>query len=757
MGRKALIYCVTALCILFIGLAAAVASLYSDSGGEETLSDEVVRSRASSSNPLLNAVPSDAALVFSGNSLERGVGIAADSCYVFGKILSGDSEPFREFLALIDKYSSKRGLGPLRHSPFCVSLHFSGKAVPLLCCRVGKSIDDIPAAADSLKSLAAGKSIFVSFKQVNRHDDSSLGGICVMLASPSESLVHSAERHIDSHSSILDAREFASVASSLKGDYRFFFDHSYTMRTAACFLSEDFKSKARFLNSYSSWSGIAAESLDDGEASLYGESFSKGSVSDFANVFNDLQPGQRQAFSFFPDCSAWVSALTFSSFGDYFKAYNNYLDASGKLKDMKYLRYLARKQNGSEPAQWADSLGIREVAAAGVNVGDSLAGIVALRVSNPSAGLVFSEKVNMKNYSGEALPTAYSSYPALLFGNLFSCTDTLAIISGEWVVFGGRQALALFKRGKDYRSLNDFMTGCGASDIFRKEEAVFSSYFAMTADHAVSYFSESLADNVERAVSGITFSPVVFCLYPGSGHSFRLDVRRVRSNVTGDNLNAMLRDTVINVPSGPFTVRNCGTGRQNKLSQNKNNYLILSELGGKSLWGVPLKAPICGAVAEVDYFDNGKIQFLLAAGDELLLIDRLGRYVRPFPVKLPDKVVLGPAVYETGDGKTVVVIHPGNRIGMYSIDGKPRTWWKGIELTETVKRIPELIAVGDSRYWIARTSVAAYIIPFEGGKPVSPLEGDKRLRPEADIKTVKDGSVSAVCLDGKERTVKLTK
>ena len=110
MGRKALIYCVTALCILFIGLAAAVASLYSDRGGEETLSDEVVRSRASSSNPLLNAVPSDAALVFSGNSLERGVGIAADSCYVFGKILSGDSEPFREFLTLIDKYSSERGL-----------------------------------------------------------------------------------------------------------------------------------------------------------------------------------------------------------------------------------------------------------------------------------------------------------------------------------------------------------------------------------------------------------------------------------------------------------------------------------------------------------------------------------------------------------------------------------------------------------------------------------------------------------------------
>ena len=180
-------------------------------------------------------------------------------------------------------------------------------------------------------------------------------------------------------------------------------------------------------------------------------------------------------------------------------------------------------------------------------------------------------------------------------------------------------------------------------------------------------------------------------------------------------------------------------------------------MDGKSLWGVPIGEPICGAVAEVDYFNNGKIQFLLAAGDRLILIDRLGRYVRPFPVKLPEKALLGPAVYDTGEGKTVAIIHPGNRVGMYSPEGKPAQWWKGVILDETVKQLPELLSVGDVKYWIMRTSVAAYIVPFEGGKPLSPADGDKRIRPDAEITSVKAGSVTAVCLDGRERTIKLTK
>ena len=757
MSRKALIYCVAALCVLFLGLIAAVATLYSDEGGGEEISYEILRSRASSAHPVLNAVPSDAALVFSGRNLGRGLGIAADSSYVFGKVLSGDSDSFRTFISMLASRTSGRDLGPARNSPFCISLHFSGKAIPLLCCRAGRNMDDISSAADSLRALASANSVYLAFRQAERSDETQFDGGCILLASPSESLVHSAERHIDSGSSILDNRDFAALASDIQGDYVFYFDHNYSKRLSSCFLSGQYRTAAGFLSGYSSWSGASVDNPDNGNVSLSGASCSTGLASDYANVFTDLKPEPISAFSFLPDCSAWASALSISDFKAYIAAYRRHLDASGGLKDYKYLSTLARRRTGSDPESWADSLGIREVSVAGVPVGDSIVPAIALKVSNPSPELLFQHGAEYRKFDGEILRTDFASFPGLLFGKLFASSDTLAMYSDGWLVFGSAPALGHFKRGAESISLSGFLDRCGSGDILRKDGAAFISYFAMTGDRAVSYFSKGLAASAVKAMSGITFSPVSFSLYPGSGHRFRLDVSRVRSALRDGNIDSMLRDTVIIVPGGPFTVKNCGTGRQNRLSQNKNNYLVLSEMDGKSLWGVPIGEPICGAVAEVDYFNNGKIQFLLAAGDRLILIDRLGRYVRPFPVKLPEKALLGPAVYDTGEGKTVAIIHPGNRVGMYSPEGKPAQWWKGVILDETVKQLPELLSVGDVTYWIMRTSVAAYIVPFEGGKPLSPADGDKRIRPDAEITSVKAGSVTAVCLDGRERTIKLTK
>ena len=76
---------------------------------------------------------------------------------------------------------------------------------------------------------------------------------------------------------------------------------------------------------------------------------------------------------------------------------------------------------------------------------------------------------------------------------------------------------------------------------------------------------------------------------------------------------------------------------------------------------------------------------------------------------------------------------------------------------ETIKSVPELISVKGKKYWITRTSEAAYIVPFAGGKPLTPETGNKRIKPGALVSVKEDGSVSAICIDGKERVVKLEK
>lgn len=100
------------------------------------------------------------------------------------------------------------------------------------------------------------------------------------------------------------------------------------------------------------------------------------------------------------------------------------------------------------------------------------------------------------------------------------------------------------------------------------------------------------------------------------------------------------------VSRGPFKVRNSGTGKENMIRQNKDNTLELLDENGKSLWRKRLSSKIGGMVGQVDYFHNGKIQYLIVEGDNVHLIDRLGREVSSFPRKLSSKAIVGPEKVE---------------------------------------------------------------------------------------------------------------
>ena len=63
MNRKTIILCISILAVLALAVVGAVVSLYSDSGDVQELTTEEVRQKASERHPLLNAVPSDAAMV----------------------------------------------------------------------------------------------------------------------------------------------------------------------------------------------------------------------------------------------------------------------------------------------------------------------------------------------------------------------------------------------------------------------------------------------------------------------------------------------------------------------------------------------------------------------------------------------------------------------------------------------------------------------------------------------------------------------
>lgn len=122
-----------------------------------------------------------------------------------------------------------------------------------------------------------------------------------------------------------------------------------------------------------------------------------------------------------------------------------------------------------------------------------------------------------------------------------------------------------------------------------------------------------------------------------------------------------------------FTVKNSGTGKQNILRQNADNSIELIDEKGKSLWKKSLSGKICGSVAQVDHLGNGKIQYLMAEGTRLHLIDRLGREVGGFPMNLPAKAQKGP----------------------YAAQAKGQNCWKVVTATGSVyydKKVTKVVA-----------------------------------------------------------------
>ena len=199
------------------------------------------------------------------------------------------------------------------------------------------------------------------------------------------------------------------------------------------------------------------------------------------------------------------------------------------------------------------------------------------------------------------------------------------------------------------------------------------------------------------------------------------------------------RDTTVVVPEGPFKVLNCATGKTNTLYQNSHLSICLRDENGKDVWGVPFKSKIRGYVQEVDYYNNGKIQYLFAAGSQMFLIDRLGRFVSGFPAE--------------AKGYTEMLLHTDNTVGYYDLHGKQIPSWKGITADETIKSLPELLEVNGKKYLVVRTSAQSMVFPFSGGEPLIKGEGNKMIRPDSKIE-ITDKGFRAVCYDGKERTFK---
>ena len=702
MNKKLTIIAIVAIALMLAGIAWAVIRLYgSNAPKQQAVSTEY---------PLLRAVPADAAAVFCFDGTAKARGVLADSTGVLRAFLAPDDPTLTDYL-------TKAGEGRM-----VVSLHNSGALVPLVATEIASADSSLLAPYEALAAKAGLKTAYQDG---------------LLLASRSETLLNASRRHLDEGICILEAPGLSDLTGRIGGAAVAFLSARQTPKLLQIWSTSRLLKKSDFIRTMADWTALELVSADEKHIVLKGTSALPEKGTSFLTAFRGLKMPAASFSEALPYFADYAISIPVGDVSSYLERYRAFKDAKGKLNP--YNKALKEKAGRDmSPEQWALHYGIKEVVLASYQYDGSQEDILLVR-------------------SGRDIPAGSNPYAgniATLFGSLFDVVDTVCVsLPGHWTVMGSAAAAGPFsdKKFLDY-PLRERLSDAGLS-----LPAGIVAYASATDFPAVltNLFAEAPAKALGTYVAGSAYAPALAGVDLSSGNPdirISLDKRALK----GNKVQVLERDTTVVIPKGPFPVLNSATGKTNSFYQNANMYLCLNDENGKGVWGVPFKTPICGYVESIDYYANGKVQFLFASESGLYLIDRLGRFVGGFPVNLGKPVLLGPKAYDfTGaHGYTVMVLHKDNSVEMYNLHGQKPASWKGIQAPETVKALPELLETKDKKYWVVRTSIRTLVYGFDGGEPLTKDEGGKMIRPDSQI-TPSSRGITVDCYDGKTRDIKL--
>lgn len=139
------------------------------------------------------------------------------------------------------------------------------------------------------------------------------------------------------------------------------------------------------------------------------------------------------------------------------------------------------------------------------------------------------------------------------------------------------------------------------------------------------------------------------------------------------------------------------------LLQDSVNTIHFVSAKGDELWSLPMNGPIIGDVFQVDYFKNGKLQYFFATPGTLHIIDRLGNYVSPFPLRVPAKDIESISLvdYDHSKNYRFLVADRSGKLWMYDKEGSNLDGWKPRNVGDGLFTVPQHHRIRGKDYLLA--------------------------------------------------------
>lgn len=149
------------------------------------------------------------------------------------------------------------------------------------------------------------------------------------------------------------------------------------------------------------------------------------------------------------------------------------------------------------------------------------------------------------------------------------------------------------------------------------------------------------------------------------------------------------------ITTKPYVVRNHHDNSLEVFLQDSSQVVYLVGKGGRILWSDSLGAPIVSDVAQIDFYNNGKLQYAFATQNALHILDREGNKVENYPMNLPKVGIEQMAVIDYDNSKKYrfLIADENGHIYMYNKDMENLEGWGPRKLSHKLSSPPSHIRV----------------------------------------------------------------
>ncbi len=174
-----------------------------------------------------------------------------------------------------------------------------------------------------------------------------------------------------------------------------------------------------------------------------------------------------------------------------------------------------------------------------------------------------------------------------------------------------------------------------------------------------------------------------------------------------------------------------GKSKNSKLISviQSNGKINLLDNRGNKVWDYNAQGPIISKISEIDYYRNGRTQYLFSTNNKLIIIDQEGKEIKESPVRLPKAAKSEISVFDYDNKKEYRILYVGTDNRIYNIT------IQGLELPDWRKPVVS----GQGKIEFHRTHGKDYITykNIDGSIRIYDRRGKERIKVDLDLKLSK--------------------